>query len=261
MSTPPDDFSAQIAEGLVTAHLAATFAGFPVYVHTIEHTEGVVLVDTGMIDSTPELDEEGAPVPMPENIPRGVVCVINTHLHFDHCGGNRLFPGVPIHVQRLELQGPHDPHEWVDFPGATYLEHDGEAEVLPGIRLLPTPGHTTGHQSVLVDTPDGPRRHRRRRRVFVPRARERRDRGTAARACAGRSDVAHAHREGAESPSPERGPGLVDGRSTKGEHRMTSDGPRGLPGSEETDGQLAVGQLLRGRRPPDSELAVADNDR
>jgi|RhiMethySRZTD1v2_1073278.scaffolds.fasta_scaffold380875_2 hypothetical protein len=42
---------------------------------------------------------------------------------------------------------------------------------------------------------------------------------------------------------------------------MTSDGPRGLPGSEETDGQLAVGQLLRGRRPPDSELAVADNDR
>ena len=89
------------------------------------------------------------------DIPRDVVWVINTHLHFDHCGGNRLFPGVPIHVQRLELQGPHDPHEWVDFPGATYVEHDGEAEVLPGIRLLPTPGHTRGHQSVLVDTPDG----------------------------------------------------------------------------------------------------------
>ena len=94
-------------------------------------------------------------MPMPENIPRDVVCVINTHLHFDHCGGNRLFPGVPIHVQRLELQAPHDPHEWVDFPGATYVEHDGEADVLPGIRLLPTPGHTRGHQSVLVDTPDG----------------------------------------------------------------------------------------------------------
>jgi N-acyl homoserine lactone hydrolase len=92
---------------------------------------------------------------MPENIPRDVVCVINTHLHFDHCGGNRLFPGVPIHVQRLELQGRHDPPEWVDFPGATYVEPDGEAEVLPGIRLLPTPGHTRGHRSVLVDTPDG----------------------------------------------------------------------------------------------------------
>jgi N-acyl homoserine lactone hydrolase len=154
-STSPQDFTAQIIEGVVTAHLAATFAGLPVYAHTIEHADGVVLVDTGMIDSTPELDEEGAPVPMPENIPRDVVCVINTHLHFDHCGGNRLFPGVPIHVQRLEKQGPYDPPEWVDFPGATYVEHDGEAEVLPGIRLLPTPGHTPGHQSVLVDTPDG----------------------------------------------------------------------------------------------------------
>jgi N-acyl homoserine lactone hydrolase len=41
--------------------------------------------------------------------------------------------------------------EWVDFEGATYVEHDGEVEVLPGIRLLPTPGHTAGHQSVLVD--------------------------------------------------------------------------------------------------------------
>lgn len=155
MSTAPPDFNAQITEGMVTAHLAATFAGLPVYVHTIEHTDGVVLVDTGMIDSTPELDDEGAPVPMPENIPRDVVCVINTHLHFDHCGGNRLFPGVPIHVQQLELQTAHHPREWVEFPGATYVEHDGEAEVLPGVRLLPTPGHTPGHQSVLIDTPDG----------------------------------------------------------------------------------------------------------
>lgn len=62
---------------------------------------------------------------------------------------------MPIHVQRLELQAPHHPPEWVDFPGATYVEHDGEAEVLPDIRLLPTPGHTPGHQSVLIDTPDG----------------------------------------------------------------------------------------------------------
>jgi N-acyl homoserine lactone hydrolase len=155
MPTAPHDFNARIIDGVVAAHLAATFAGLPVYVHAIAHADGLVLVDTGMIDSTPELDVEGAPVPMPENIPRDVVCVINTHLHFDHCGGNRLFPGVPIHVQRLELQTPHHPQGWVDFPGATYVEHDGDAEVLPGVRLLPTPGHTPGHQSVLVDTPDG----------------------------------------------------------------------------------------------------------
>jgi N-acyl homoserine lactone hydrolase len=115
-----------------------------------------------MIDSTPELDDEWHPVPHPENIPRHVICVINTHLHFDHCGGNRLFPGVPIHVQARELadaRSGDDRHtiaEWVDFGGAVYLEHEGEAEVLPGIRLLPAPGHTDGHQVVVVETPEGP---------------------------------------------------------------------------------------------------------
>ena len=142
---------------MIEAHLAAEVKGFPVYVWTIDHPEGRVLVDTGMIDSTPELDAEWEPVAHPENIPRDVLCVINTHLDFDHCGGNRLFPGVPIHVQAKELARTDSIRDWVDFPGATYVEHDGEAEVLPGIRLLPTPGHTVGHQSVVVDTPDGVR--------------------------------------------------------------------------------------------------------
>jgi glyoxylase-like metal-dependent hydrolase (beta-lactamase superfamily II) len=145
----------QLSANAITAHLAATFADLPVYVHTIEHADGVVLVDTGMIDSTPELDEEGAPVPMPENIPRDVVCVINTHLHFDHCGGNRLFPGVPIHVQRLELQAPYDPPEWVDFPGANYVEHDGEAEVLPASGCCRRPATQTATRASLSTRPTG----------------------------------------------------------------------------------------------------------
>lgn len=145
---------------MIEAHLAAAVKGFPVFVWTVAHEEGRVLVDTGMVDSTPELDEEWEPVPHPEAIPRDVVAIVNTHLHFDHCGGNRLFPGVPIHVQARELadaraEGGHTIREWVDFEGATYVEHEGEGEVLPGIRLLPTPGHTAGHQAVLVDTADG----------------------------------------------------------------------------------------------------------
>ena len=71
----------------------------------------------------------------------------------DHCGGNRLFPGLPIHVQARELADApslddYTIREWVDFDGATHVEHEGEDEVLPGIRLLPAPGHTDGHQVV-----------------------------------------------------------------------------------------------------------------
>jgi N-acyl homoserine lactone hydrolase len=148
---------------VINAHLAAELLvdgdRFPVFVWTIDHPAGRVLVDTGMIDSRPEV-EDMSPTPHPENIPRDVTCVINTHLHFDHCGGNRLFPGVPIHVQARELADArslddYTIREWVDFDGATYVEHEGEVEVLPGIHLLPAPGHTDGHQVVVVETDAG----------------------------------------------------------------------------------------------------------
>ena len=45
--------------------------------------------------------------------------------------------------------------ELIDHDGAVYEELDGEAEVLPGVRILPTPGHTPGHQSVVVARSDG----------------------------------------------------------------------------------------------------------
>jgi N-acyl homoserine lactone hydrolase len=132
---------------------------WPGFLHVVEHPQGRVLVDTGLIDSTPELDEEWSPRFDPDAIPRDVVCVINTHLHFDHCGGNRLFAGTPIYVQRLEREAAraegYTIAQWVEFEGATYVELEGEQEVLPGLRVVPTPGHTPGHQSVLIETDDG----------------------------------------------------------------------------------------------------------
>ena len=148
---------------MIKAHLAAELLvegeRMPVFVWTIDHPAGLVLVDTGLIDSRPEI-EDMSPTPHPANIPRDVACVINTHLHFDHCGGNRLFPGVPIHVQARELADArslddYTIRDWVDFDGATYVEHEGEVELYPGIRLLPAPGHSDGHQVVVVETDAG----------------------------------------------------------------------------------------------------------
>jgi N-acyl homoserine lactone hydrolase len=148
---------------VIRAHLAAELLvegeQMPVFVWTIDHPAGLVLVDTGIIDLRPEI-EDMSPTPHLENLPRDVACVINTHLHYDHCGGNRLFPGVPIHVQARELADArsledYTIREWVDFDGANYVEHEGEVELLPGIRLLPAPGHTDGHQVVVVETASG----------------------------------------------------------------------------------------------------------
>ena len=84
----------------------------------------------------------------------------NCHLHFDHSGQNARLPaGVPIFVQRREWAMVHEPDytvpEWIDAPGLAYELLDGETEVAPGLRLIPTPGHTAGHQSMVLDAQEG----------------------------------------------------------------------------------------------------------
>ncbi len=85
--------------------------------------------------------------------------VVNCHLHFDHCGGNPAFAGRPIVVQSTELASAQEAgytvREVVDFAGANYQAIDGEVELLPGLWVLPTPGHTPGHQSVVMRCDDG----------------------------------------------------------------------------------------------------------
>jgi glyoxylase-like metal-dependent hydrolase (beta-lactamase superfamily II) len=86
--------------------------------------------------------------------------IANCHLHFDHAGGNYLFPGTRILVQDAELAAAREPDFTYpayafDYPNANFGVIDGEADVGPGLRLVPTPGHTPGHQSLLVDTDEG----------------------------------------------------------------------------------------------------------
>ncbi|MFF2541863.1 N-acyl homoserine lactonase family protein [Kitasatospora sp. NPDC058063] len=139
----------------------------PVLAYLVRRPEGLLLFDTGIGGGEPETEAHYRPVrrPLPEALAAAGVAVgdidlvVNCHLHFDHCGGNPLFAGTPVLVQAEELatarRGGYTIDALVDFPGAEYRELDGEAEVWPGVRVLPTPGHTGGHQSLLIDRPGG----------------------------------------------------------------------------------------------------------
>src|SRR6266540_3758159 len=79
----------------------------PVYVHVIDHPDARVLVDTGMTELHPaaaDLDPRLRPLSKQDFDLAGIDIVVNTHLHFDHCGGNHLFAGRAIYVQRQELE-------------------------------------------------------------------------------------------------------------------------------------------------------------
>jgi glyoxylase-like metal-dependent hydrolase (beta-lactamase superfamily II) len=110
--------------------------------------------------------------------PDDIDTVVMTHLHFDHSGGTTrrtasggvepLFRKARHVVQRREWEDATHPHE---RNRASYLQEnvgplgeagllqlvDGETEIAPGLRVIPTPGHTAGHQSILIGPADGPK--------------------------------------------------------------------------------------------------------
>ncbi len=134
--------------------------------YAVVHSDGLLLFDTGIGFGDPDIEAAYRPTvrSVPALLrdagldPAAVAAIATSHLHFDHCGQNLAFPGVPIHVQAAEYAVARGPDytilAWVDFPGARYELHDGEAELLPGVRIVPTPGHTPGHQSLIVDDAD-----------------------------------------------------------------------------------------------------------
>lgn len=132
----------------------------PIYVHVIDHPDARVLVDTGMTELHPRLADMAPrlrPLSDQDLDVASVDMVVNTHLHGDHHGGNHLFAGRPIYVQRQELddarrEDQYTIPEWLDGPGIEYVPVDGALELLPGVRLLPAPGHTAGTQVVVIET-------------------------------------------------------------------------------------------------------------
>jgi N-acyl homoserine lactone hydrolase len=134
--------------------------------YAIDHEDALVLFDTGIGIGSFQLD---AYRPAVRDVrvalhdagldSAAVRIIVNCHLHFDHCGQNRSFPGVPIVAQRHEHAAALTPGytvpECVEFPEARYELVDGEHELLPGLRVIPTPGHTAGHQSAILETRQG----------------------------------------------------------------------------------------------------------
>lgn len=135
--------------------------------YLVVHPDGLLLFDTGM-GSHPDVDAHYRPHRRP--LGRALAAagadsgdvglVANCHLHFDHCGGNPELTGRPVLTQTRELAEARATEEYtlpelLDAPGTVYEELTGQTEVLPGVLLVPTPGHTAGHQSLVVRRDDG----------------------------------------------------------------------------------------------------------
>jgi N-acyl homoserine lactone hydrolase len=89
--------------------------------------------------------------------------VVNSHLHWDHTGGNRLFDHARFLVQASEHRFACRPDPFVARPyersyfecGVAYEYLRGDVIIKPGVATITTPGHTPGHQSLLVRLPSG----------------------------------------------------------------------------------------------------------
>jgi len=141
----------------------------PVCGYLVEHPKARILFDTGLapVDEAtrtryhPRGATPDAVLAAVGLTPGDIDLVVNCHLHLDHAGGNDQFPETPIYVQRAELDlaeaGDHTFPEYAyDFVGARLQVIDGEQEPVPGVRIVPTPGHTAGHQALVVETVGGP---------------------------------------------------------------------------------------------------------
>jgi N-acyl homoserine lactone hydrolase len=153
--TFPDDEPWPGQTGVVVAYL-------------VRHPEAIVLFDTGIGFGSPVLDERYRARPRriedvlaEQSLQVGDIdIVVNCHLHADHAGQNAAFPGIPIYVQPAEWQASRDPDYtvagWIEGPGLEYRQVPGDHEILPGVRVVATPGHSPGHQSLLVEDETGP---------------------------------------------------------------------------------------------------------
>jgi glyoxylase-like metal-dependent hydrolase (beta-lactamase superfamily II) len=143
----------------------------------------VALVDTGLDDLGAWCDPRdrerlGSSVPTTDLLaregvaPEDVDTLVLTHLHFDHYLNAARFPRARVIVNRREFEYVMSPRNRRALPRSSFPREvfawlvdeawdrlelvDGEQEVLPGVRVIETGGHSPGHQIVVVETGSGP---------------------------------------------------------------------------------------------------------
>lgn len=152
----------------------------PIPSYLIEHPKGLALYDSGMhpqCQTAPAArvgerlagifkfeyapgEEVSAKLEAMDRDPGRIDYLINSHLHFDHAGGNELIPNASLVVQRAEFEVGRDAEQAQRYgfnpsevnAGHPVIAPDGEYDVFGdgSVVCLPTPGHTPGHQSLLV---------------------------------------------------------------------------------------------------------------
>ncbi len=155
----------------------------PIPGYAVVHEQGTVLFDTGLheslitsSDSLGALAELYTPELTPSDLaevrlaeagidPESVTHVVNSHLHFDHCGRNGPFADAVTLVQSVEWEAAQHrtKYAYVGVPldeigGGDLRLVDGEVDLFGDgtVVLVPTPGHTVGHQSLLVRADTSP---------------------------------------------------------------------------------------------------------
>ena len=140
----------------------------------IEGGEKRILVDPGVeaedVPRYSSLEVAGKKIAsLEENLsrlglaPKDIDIVIITHLHFDHFANTRKVLGAKVFVQKRELEFAQNPHPFFArsfqkepwFDQVKFVQVDGDKEIFPGIKVILTPGHTAGNQSVVIQTSKG----------------------------------------------------------------------------------------------------------
>ena len=153
---------------------------YPVFTYLVEGGDKLLLVDTGMAytERADKYHHHGSYQPEGMAIadqlakigykPEDIDIVVFTHLHWDHCFYMDKFTNAKFYVNKKEYEFAMDPIPLYyksyeapqlgiprPFEGIKMELLEGEAEVMPGVRVFETPGHSIGHQSVEIDTAAG----------------------------------------------------------------------------------------------------------